>query len=318
MAGVNAYKDGVVGRLYKGLQGLVKARKITYVEGEGTAGRAEHRRGRRPAVRRAATSSWPPAPTRKTLPGLEIDGERVITSEHALTPRPRARLRDRPRRRRDRLRVRQRLEVLRRRRDHRRGAAPAASPPRTRPARRRSSGRSASAASHFKVGKPFEKVERTDDRRDASTIEGGETFEAELLLVAVGRGPTTAEPRLRGAGRRDGPRLRDHRRAAAHQRAPTSTRSATSCPACSSRTAASPQGIFVAEEIAGLQPGGHRRGRHPPGHLLRPRGRLGRPDRGQGPGEVRRRQDRDRTTTTSAATARARSSRPRASSSWSG
>ena len=35
MDGVNAYKDGVVSRLYKGLQGLVKARKITYVEGEG-------------------------------------------------------------------------------------------------------------------------------------------------------------------------------------------------------------------------------------------------------------------------------------------
>ena len=35
MDGVNEYKDGVVARLYKGLQGLVKSRKITYVEGEG-------------------------------------------------------------------------------------------------------------------------------------------------------------------------------------------------------------------------------------------------------------------------------------------
>src|SRR5688500_11665891 len=35
MDGVNGYKDGVVSRLYKGLQGLVKSRKITYVEGEG-------------------------------------------------------------------------------------------------------------------------------------------------------------------------------------------------------------------------------------------------------------------------------------------
>ena len=35
MAGVNAYKDGVVNRLYKGLQGLVKSRKITLVEGTG-------------------------------------------------------------------------------------------------------------------------------------------------------------------------------------------------------------------------------------------------------------------------------------------
>src|SRR5499427_3332924 len=35
MKGVNAYKDGVVSRLYKGLQGLVRSRKIAYVEGSG-------------------------------------------------------------------------------------------------------------------------------------------------------------------------------------------------------------------------------------------------------------------------------------------
>ena len=35
MAGVNAYKDGVVGRLYKGLQGLLKQDKITLVQGAG-------------------------------------------------------------------------------------------------------------------------------------------------------------------------------------------------------------------------------------------------------------------------------------------
>ena len=35
MPQVNAYKDGVIGRLYRGLQGLVKSRGITYVEGTG-------------------------------------------------------------------------------------------------------------------------------------------------------------------------------------------------------------------------------------------------------------------------------------------
>src|SRR6188474_3950859 len=35
MAGVNAYKDGVVNRLYKGLQGLVKQPNITLVQGAG-------------------------------------------------------------------------------------------------------------------------------------------------------------------------------------------------------------------------------------------------------------------------------------------
>ena len=33
MAGVNAYKDGVIAKLYKGLQGLVKSRKINFVVG---------------------------------------------------------------------------------------------------------------------------------------------------------------------------------------------------------------------------------------------------------------------------------------------
>src|SRR4051812_3828363 len=35
MAGVNAYKDGVVSKLYKGLQGLVKSRGIEFVPGSG-------------------------------------------------------------------------------------------------------------------------------------------------------------------------------------------------------------------------------------------------------------------------------------------
>jgi dihydrolipoamide dehydrogenase len=43
----------------------------------------------------------------------------------------------------------------------------------------------------FRTGKPFEKVEHTEHGVRA-TIAGGETIEAELLLVAVGRGPTTA------------------------------------------------------------------------------------------------------------------------------
>src|SRR5690625_6182054 len=35
MAGVHKYKDGVVGRLFNGIKGLVKARGITRVEGGG-------------------------------------------------------------------------------------------------------------------------------------------------------------------------------------------------------------------------------------------------------------------------------------------
>lgn len=84
MAGVNQYKDGVVSRLYKGLTGLVKSRGITYVEGEGrltgpdsvAVGDTVYH-GRNLVL---ATGSIP-----KSLPGLDIDGARVITSEHALT-----------------------------------------------------------------------------------------------------------------------------------------------------------------------------------------------------------------------------------------
>ena len=83
MTGVNAYKDQVVGRLYKGLQGLVKSRGITFVEGTGhlvsattvRVGDAEYT-GRNVVL---ATGSYA-----RTLPGLEIDGGRVVTSDHAL------------------------------------------------------------------------------------------------------------------------------------------------------------------------------------------------------------------------------------------
>ena len=83
MDGVNSYKDGVVSRLYKGLQGLIKSRKITYVEGEGRLAsptsvevNGQTYEGRHILL---ATGSYA-----RSLPGLEIDGSRVITSDHAL------------------------------------------------------------------------------------------------------------------------------------------------------------------------------------------------------------------------------------------
>lgn len=80
---VNDYKDGVIGRLYKGLQGLVKGKSITYVEGEGrlVAPNAVEVGGRRLTGRTVvlATGSYA-----RSLPGLEIGG-RVMTSDQALT-----------------------------------------------------------------------------------------------------------------------------------------------------------------------------------------------------------------------------------------
>ena len=83
MDGVNAYKDGVVSKLYKGLQGLVKARKITYVEGEGrlTSPTTVEVNGQTYEGKHIllATGSYA-----RSLPGLDIDGTKVLTSDHAL------------------------------------------------------------------------------------------------------------------------------------------------------------------------------------------------------------------------------------------
>jgi dihydrolipoamide dehydrogenase len=81
MDGVNAYKDGVINKLYKGLSGLVKSRGIVFVEGHGklvskdTVEVAGVKYSGKNIV--LATGSYA-----KTLPGLEIDGERIITSDH--------------------------------------------------------------------------------------------------------------------------------------------------------------------------------------------------------------------------------------------
>src|SRR5690348_3825294 len=82
MSAVNRYKDGVIGRLYKGLQGLVKSRKIDYVEGEGrlVAANTVEAAGRRLVGRHVVLATGPYA---KSLPGLEISG-RVMTSGQAL------------------------------------------------------------------------------------------------------------------------------------------------------------------------------------------------------------------------------------------
>jgi len=83
MTKVNEYKDGVIGRLYKGLQGLVKSRDITFVEGAGTLVapnvvevNGQSYEGKNIVL---ATGSFA-----RTLPGLDITG-RIMTSDQALT-----------------------------------------------------------------------------------------------------------------------------------------------------------------------------------------------------------------------------------------
>lgn len=83
MSGVNSYKDGVINKLHKGLQGLVKSRNITFIEGHGKLVSKDtvEVSGARYTGKNIllATGSYA-----RTLPGLDIDGKRVITSDHAI------------------------------------------------------------------------------------------------------------------------------------------------------------------------------------------------------------------------------------------
>lgn len=83
MTRVNSYKDGVVGKLYKGLQGLVKSRNVNFIEGYGKVTSANTVEvsgvtytGKNLVL---ATGSYA-----KSLPGLTIDGKKIITSDHAI------------------------------------------------------------------------------------------------------------------------------------------------------------------------------------------------------------------------------------------
>src|SRR6478609_9008363 len=188
MAGVHKYKDGVISKNWKGLTGLVKSRGIQTVEGEGRlVGPKTVQVGDDTYTGTnliLATGSYS-----RTLPGLDLDGTRVIASEHALTL--------------DHVpataivlgggvigcefasawtsfgtevTIVEALPHLVPTEDE------ANSKLLERAFRRRKIG--------FKLGARFEKVEHTDSGVRV-TLEGGETLEAELLLVAVGRGPVS-------------------------------------------------------------------------------------------------------------------------------
>ena len=82
MPKVNSYRDGIIDKLFKGLTGLVNSKNITVVAGEGRLSgpktvtvNGDNYTGTNVVL---ATGSYS-----KSLPGLEIGG-RVITSDHAL------------------------------------------------------------------------------------------------------------------------------------------------------------------------------------------------------------------------------------------
>jgi dihydrolipoamide dehydrogenase len=79
---VNKYRDGIIDRLFKGLTGLVTSKNVTVVQGEGrlTGPRTVTVNGDNYTGTDVILASGSYS---RSLPGLEIGG-RVITSEHAL------------------------------------------------------------------------------------------------------------------------------------------------------------------------------------------------------------------------------------------
>ncbi|NUR72868.1 MAG: dihydrolipoyl dehydrogenase [Hamadaea sp.] len=250
MSGVNAYKDGVVAGLYKGLQGLVKAAKVTYVEGTGKLVSRDtvEVNGQRYTGRNVvlATGSYS-----KTLPGLELDGERVIASEHALTM--------------DRVPASAivlgggviGVEFASAWKSFGAEVTIVEALPRLVAAEDEDISKQLERSFRkrgiaFKTGKPFEKVEKTDSGVKV-TIAGGETLEAEVLLVAVGRGPATANTGYeeQGVGMERGFVLTDDR---LRTNLPNVFAVGDIVPGLQLAHRGFLQGIFVAEEIAGLNP----------------------------------------------------------------
>ncbi len=187
--GVLAYQDSVVDRLWKGLQSTIASRKIDTVAGHGrlesatsvrvggTAYQAEH------IV--LATGSQP-----RSLPGLDIDGERVITSDHAL--------------RLDRVPGSVIIlgggvigvEFASVWRSFGAEVTIVEMLPQLLPLEDENSAKLLQRAFRrrgikFELGARFESVKHTDTGVTVA-LEGGKTLDAELLLVAVGRGPVSA------------------------------------------------------------------------------------------------------------------------------
>jgi dihydrolipoamide dehydrogenase len=250
MAGVNAYKDGVVSRLFKGLTGLIKGRGITVIEGAGrlTGPREVTVDGTAYTGRHVVLASGSYA---KSLPGLEVDGERVITSDHAL-----------------RLdRVPSSVVVL--------GGGVIGCEfasvwksfgaevtivealPRLVPAEDEACSKALERAFRkrkiaFRTGTPFQSVKVTDEGV-AVTVEGGDVIEAELLLVAVGRGPATD-----GLGYEEQGVAMERGFVLADERCRTNVEGVYAVgdivPGLQLAHRGFQQGIFVAEDIAGLGP----------------------------------------------------------------
>ena len=247
---VNAYKDGVVGRLYKGLQGLISGRGITVIAGSGklVGPRAVDVDGATYEGRHVVLASGSYA---KSLPGLDIDGERVLTSEEAL------RLKTVP----------ERAVILgggvigvefaSAWRSFGADVTIVEALPRLVAAEDPASSKAVERAFRkrgirFLTGTSFSSVEHTDKGVRVS-VAPGDDYEADVLLVAVGRGPFTD-----GLGYEDQGIAMDRGFVVTDDRLRTSVDGVFAVgdivPGMQLAHRGFQHGLFVAEEIAGLAP----------------------------------------------------------------
>ncbi len=246
---VNEYKAGVVSRLHSGLQGLVRARAVEYVEGTGrlvdpTTVEVDGRRltGRHVVL---ATGS-----TARTLPGLEVGG-RVVTSEEALGLDH----------------VPERVVVLGGGvigvefasvyRSFGAEVTVVEALPRLVPAEDEAVSTQLQRAFRkrgitVRTGARFAGASQSEDAVTVS-LEDGSALEADLLLVAVGRGPVTEGLGFEeaGVGTDRGFVVTDERCRTA---VPGVRAVGDIVPGLQLAHRGFAQGIFVAEDIAGLEP----------------------------------------------------------------
>ena len=249
MPKVNSYRDGIIDKLFKGLTGLVNSKNITVVAGEGrltgpktVTVNGDNYTGTNVIL---ATGSYS-----KSLPGLEIGG-RVITSDHALklnfVPKSVIVLGGGVigvefasiwRSFGSEVTIIEGLPHLVPNEDE------VISKALERAYRKR--------GIDFKLGVRFSGVEQTETSVTA-VLEDGTRVEAELMLVAVGRGPNTA-----GFGYEEQGLQMDRGWVLTNERLQTNLPGVYAAgdivPGVQLAHRGFQQGIFIAEDIAGLNP----------------------------------------------------------------
>ena len=246
---VNAFREDIIAKKFKGLQGLLKTRGITVIEGEGrlvsantVAVNGDTLVGKNIVL---ATGSYS-----KSLPGLEIAG-RVITSEQALQmnwiPKKVAILGGGV----------IGVEFASVWRSFGSEVVIIEGLPHLVPNEEEGISKALERAYRkrgidFKLGVRFQGVTQSDSGV-VVTLESGETVEADILLVAVGRGPATA-----GLGFEEVGVTVDRGYVITNERLQTSVPGVYAVgdivPGLQLAHRGYQHGFFVAEEIAGLNP----------------------------------------------------------------